>query len=229
VLDSIWPGVKTLSVPRSGLSPYCSPPRLDRVIVKSLLHNGNDRRRSLGSSHLLSRILCLQWYRPYRCPKATISEGEKPGQIIQASFTKRLTWAAHLFVSPRGVGWTHEVPHLPRNPDAHNRDRAAFLISRLFILRRCGLTVLGLAVLYVVDPSVAYGVTRELNQTLLRRLVLCVLSLVISFTSMTGLHCISAIVLVGTGISTPEDWPPLYGIITTRTSGGKSLESLFSH
>jgi hypothetical protein len=136
--------------------------------------------------------------------------GGKPGQITLAPFTERLIWGAHLLVSPRGIGWGHEIPHV-RSSDSRACGRAEFVLSRLSTLARCRLIAVFVLILYHIDPTLSYGVSSVLNRALYRRAALSVLSYAASFISLNALHCIAGIVLVGTGFSTPADWPPIFG------------------
>jgi hypothetical protein len=164
----------------------------------------------LGTIILLQTVSAFDGFVVTDVQKTLHRVGEKPGQISLAPFTERLIWGAHLLVSPRGIGWGHEIPHA-RSPESQACGRAEFMFSRLSTLANCGLIVVFVLILYHIDPTLSYGVSSVLNRALHRRAVLSVLSYVVGFVLLNTSHCIASILLVGTGVSTPEDWPPIFG------------------
>ncbi|KAF7773145.1 hypothetical protein Agabi119p4_5312 [Agaricus bisporus var. burnettii] len=139
--------------------------------------------------------------------------GEKPGGISSAGFKSRLAWAWHLHNSPRGVGWYHAKPHIPRNPPSYNspQDRKAFVISRLYTLSICVVVQAGFYFINAANPALAPGATPLTHQSLYIRALSTLGQVAPALATMTAQHCALGIVLVTVGISQPADWPPLFG------------------
>jgi hypothetical protein len=164
----------------------------------------------LGTIILLQTVSAFDGFVVTDVQKTLHRIGEKPGQITLAPFTERVIWGVHLLVSPRGIGWGHEIPHA-RSPDSQACGRAEFVLSRLSTLANCGLIVVFGLILYHIDPTLSYGGSSVLNRALYRRAALSVLSYAVMFILLNTSHCIASIVMVGTGVSTPADWPPIFG------------------
>ncbi|KXN80615.1 hypothetical protein AN958_09405 [Leucoagaricus sp. SymC.cos] len=119
----------------------------------------------------------------------------------------------HLFCSPRGVRWAHELPHIPQNPPSPNllphRKRRTFVLSRLHTLGICTAIQLVFLVINSANPVLVPGTTPLVNQPLYVRFP-CTLALGLpGLAQMNSQHCVMSILLVGWGIPQPADWPPL--------------------
>jgi hypothetical protein len=139
--------------------------------------------------------------------------GEKPGQIVSASFMDRLAWSTHLYCSPRGVGWAHEVPRILKDPACISSPdkRKAFVLSRLFSIGVSG----GLELLFMIinsaNPALVPGVVPLLKQPLYIRALSTIGLAIPGLAHINCQHCALSILCVGIGISEPADWPPLFG------------------
>ncbi|KAF5359451.1 hypothetical protein D9756_002935 [Leucocoprinus leucothites] len=142
--------------------------------------------------------------------------GEKPGEITSASFLDRLAWSLHLHCSPRGVGWNFEVPHIPKNPPSPDGPgkRKAYVVSRLGTVLICAAVQGASMIINSANPALVPGTIPLHNQPLYVR-VLSILGLGAPGLAYLNLqHCVVGILLVGSGISEPEDWPPLFGSLS---------------
>jgi hypothetical protein len=139
--------------------------------------------------------------------------GEKPGQITSAGFMARFAWGWHLHNSPRGVGWHHEIPRLPKNPPSYNasQNRKAFLLSRLYTLSVCVAVTVGFFPINAANPALAPGATPLVHQPLYIRALGTFGLGVPALVNINAQHCVMSMVLVALGISQPADWPPLFG------------------
>lgn len=139
--------------------------------------------------------------------------GEKPGQIETTSFSKRLSWSWHLYNSPRGVRWAHEISHIPKNTPALDapEGKKAFILSR--ILTTCSCVALQ-GVLFVINsanPALVPGAPRLINQSLYIRILSLAGLAIPAYAQINVLHCLTSIICVAAGFSEPVDWPPLFG------------------
>ena len=141
--------------------------------------------------------------------------------ISTASLSSRFWWALRLFLSPRGIGWTHEpTGHIRPHPTTL---RAQFVLDQLL---RTAKYILIFDVARVLSFSNPYFQKGGLSLTdagwLWRSTVLA--HVVTSYTSLGWIYCIYSIVSVALGLTAPGDWPPLFGYIgdayTVRRSWG---------
>lgn len=139
--------------------------------------------------------------------------GETPGQIISTPFMTRLAWGWHLHNSPRGVGWKHELTHIPKNPPSLNspKNRKAFVLSRLYMVGICASVQAAFYFVNAANPALAPGAIPLFHQSLyIRALSTCGLGIP-AMAQINLQHCILSVILVSLGISQPADWPPLFG------------------
>ncbi len=139
--------------------------------------------------------------------------GEKPGQIISAPFWSRLAWGWHLHNSPRGVGWAHELAHLPKNPPSFsfNQNRKSFVLSRIGTGLVCVVVQALAQIVNAANPALAPGATPLVDQTLYVKILSTLGFALPAVAQMNSLHCFASAALVMAGISQPSDWPPLFG------------------
>ncbi|KAJ3563863.1 hypothetical protein NP233_g8663 [Leucocoprinus birnbaumii] len=120
--------------------------------------------------------------------------GETPGHVTSTSFAKRLAWALDLNFSPRGVGWAHEVPGLPKRPDSTLRSKRSFLLSQTYALLKTAIMAVILRAASDLEPMMWYGATPAWDEPLYFRVMASI-----------------AAPVVGVGISQPSEWRPLFG------------------
>lgn len=129
--------------------------------------------------------------------------------ISTSPFGARLHWALCLFVNTRGVGWAHE-PKGVFSP--HPRlTRARFIVFQIFKLALC-VGLLDVVNAIVVSTSIFTKASiPTASQPLHWRVFGIFLFAIGSASSLSTVHIILSIVGVGTGISEPQRWPPLFG------------------
>ncbi|CAK5284958.1 unnamed protein product [Mycena citricolor] len=135
-----------------------------------------------------------------------------PPPIETQSVFERLRWALSLWLSPRGVGWSHEPTSVLAPAPARGTSRLRFLLGTQ--LPR------GLALLIIHDAANLY--TRA--NALFRAAggpwesrgwgVRAGMALTFGASGWTGLALAwtaISVVAVAVGLSKPEEWPPLFG------------------
>ncbi|KAJ3496840.1 hypothetical protein NLJ89_g10429 [Agrocybe chaxingu] len=143
----------------------------------------------------------------------------------------RLWWAAHLYVNPRAVGWSHEARgKLPPRPT--DKTTLSFTISQLSFVARCFLFYT--VAVYLShqnpyfnrygDPSDVTGIARLWRLGTVLYFVMVSLGLSIQYTYLS-------IVWVTLGLSKPQDWPRLFGspadMYTIRRFWGVGWHQMF--
>lgn len=135
---------------------------------------------------------------------------DQPGAITKRPFWEKLWWTLDLYTNARGVDWQHEPSDLPPRPSP-SMGRWEFVASRLFIAGLC--TALESA-FYVVNASNPGATTPGvlLTQAEWKHRAVGVLGFAAAgFSRINMLHCVVSVLAVGSGFSTPQRWPRLFG------------------
>lgn len=129
--------------------------------------------------------------------------------ISNASFGARLRWALRLFFGPRGVGWAHEPKGVLAYHPHLTRGRFVFLQ----LLRSAVYLVFIDVVHFLIVYTSVFA--QESVPTALQawhwRVVGVILLALRGFSYLSLMQTMLSIVCVGTGISEPKGWPPLFG------------------
>jgi len=121
----------------------------------------------------------------------------------------RLKWAAHLFISFRGIGWVHEPRSvLPPHP---NLTRSQFLTSRLLRLVAVALINDVATTMIRLDPFLAKDAPPFAQQPWSRRFWGVFIFVAASSSYMAAWHFFCSLVSVGSGWSKPDMWPDIFG------------------
>ncbi|KAK0232274.1 membrane bound O-acyl transferase family-domain-containing protein [Armillaria nabsnona] len=127
------------------------------------------------------------------------------------SFLKRFWWALCLRTSIRGVGWSNQLPHIP---PTSKQSRWRFVSQSLrdavnYIL------ILDIAGTYMIhNPIFSYRANEALPIT---SQGICLQAINVwawwanLYASLQMLYCLIAAICVGSGISEPQFWPPMFG------------------
>jgi len=129
--------------------------------------------------------------------------------ISNSGLWGRFKWGLRLFFGARGVGWAHE----PRSIAAtHSHPtRLQFLMSQLCWLAGCVIVNDICSILMRADPFLVKHAPPFAEQPLRWRCWGVVLFTVSSTINVSIIHITSSIMIVGTGLSNPAMWPPLFG------------------
>ncbi|KAJ7617616.1 membrane bound O-acyl transferase family-domain-containing protein [Mycena polygramma] len=150
-----------------------------------------------------------------KLPATQADSGGGREHIEEAPLARRLRWALDLFLSPRGVGWTHSPKRYLPSPGNN-------VSKRLFIRRRLGTLVRAVLLLDVLNLYVRWSPAYRTGLRMVGWPVeLYVQSDVCALTAYAILeipHCLLSIMAVATGVSAPEDWPPLFGRVAEGTN-----------
>ncbi|KAJ3572622.1 hypothetical protein NP233_g2972 [Leucocoprinus birnbaumii] len=151
--------------------------------------------------------------------------GEQSGKITSASFAKRFIWGLDLLLSPRGVGWTHEIPGIGvKVSGTSSYSRKAFISSWLSTLQMSGAVVVVLIGMTRAAPEILIsyvnGATPEsLNHSLYLRVMYSLSDFVVMFTLVNAAYCAVSIGTVELGISKPVGSPrPFFGPLSSAYS-----------
>lgn len=152
--------------------------------------------------------------------------------ISEAPFLSRLRWALKLSMSPRGIGWTHEPTSVLRPHPPPTMSRIAFVVSQLrwvlFYILLFDATTLYTAenpAFVASGQSLAAGgwFWGLVNATVIGVQAIC---------DISKQYLLLSVVLVTFGLSTPHEWPPMFGLwrdaCTLRKFWGYDLPSIFS-
>lgn len=131
--------------------------------------------------------------------------------ISTLPFFTRLWWALSLYVSLRGVGWDHEpTSHLPTPPKT---SKLRFVLRQTVALAQSYLLFNFGNLLVLLNSSFSEGGPPFTSQKWwLRPTVIGQTLQVKGF--LQGLYVICSIIGVVANLSTPYDWPPLFGSFT---------------
>jgi hypothetical protein len=129
--------------------------------------------------------------------------------ISSSGFWARLQWALKLFFGARGVGWTHEPTFILATHTHPTRLR--FLISQLCWLAGCVLVHDVSSILMRADPYLVKDPPLFADQPMRWRIWGVALFGISSTVNVSIIHITSSIVIVGSGLSQPDMWPPVFG------------------
>lgn len=135
------------------------------------------------------------------------------GISLEAGWWDRFCWALKLRFNPRGVGWTHEAPSTQKTaplPKKRSGSRTSFVLTRLF---EGALNAIILDICTVgakENPSFVKGGSL-LEAGWAWRTVSVFQFVGMTYCSLRMMHSFLSAAFVGTRISDPEDWPPLFG------------------
>ena len=130
--------------------------------------------------------------------------------VAKRPFNQRVRFALTLLTSVRGIGWSHEPSHLPPRPSP-STPRSKFVISRILLATSCFFLAYRASLL-----DVAYAKSTTADKLLTgaplylraRGVLSCGLGLL---CKIFGGHSAVAAGAVGSGLSSPERWPLLFG------------------
>ncbi|TFK71891.1 hypothetical protein BDN72DRAFT_764224 [Pluteus cervinus] len=135
-------------------------------------------------------------------------QGQK-GPISDASLLSRLQWGLKLFTSPRGVGWAHEVPHLPARP--RHSSRTAFVFLQLAWMGVYALAYDLIGIFSRWNFSCLHQNACFTHIAWLWRIRVLFGFMGSAYSMTCIMFCIVSILSVVSHASEPKDWPPLYG------------------
>ena len=131
--------------------------------------------------------------------------GQKP--LSKMSYKDRLWWATNLSGNARGIGWTHEPPHLPPRPSS---TRGKFILSQLMWMVLYFLQFDISNIFVRANPCFATGgPSLTAFGWLWGSTAWPFVSL--AHSTMSMLYMAYSIVSVAVGMSEPRDWPHLFG------------------
>ncbi|CAA7267489.1 unnamed protein product [Cyclocybe aegerita] len=138
------------------------------------------------------------------------SQDPLTNEVTERTLRQRITWAFRLYTNPRGIGWSHEHSHLPDRPSPLT-PRWTFVRTRTFYAVIC----IGLeCVAYVLNASNPGTTTpgRILSQSSFHWRAAGVAGFAAAgFARINMLNCLLSVIIVGSGLSSPERWPNLFG------------------
>jgi hypothetical protein len=135
---------------------------------------------------------------------------QKP--ISDAPFLSRLRWALKLSFSPRGVGWTHEPTSVLRPHPPPTMSRTAFVVSQSCWMLFYVLLVDAMT-LYTTDNPSFESIGHSLAADgWFWRFVNTIVIGVQARCEISKQYLFFSIVLVTLGLSTPQEWPPTFGL-----------------
>lgn len=172
------------------------------IYISFYTTTGNRGYDYLLSSNSFVQLLMASDYMILTDTHRELKKTAQKGSVADLSFTERLKWAVNLYCSPRGVGWVHErrLTMLPV------QSRREFLFKK---------TVSTLGKFIIFDTftylNKIYPPYQEHEHWLLWR-CLNFLALVVPASSFIDMvYGFASIIAVGTYVSEPEEWPPLFG------------------
>ncbi|KAJ7732656.1 membrane bound O-acyl transferase family-domain-containing protein [Mycena metata] len=150
--------------------------------------------------------------------------------IEYASLKTRIKWALQLFVSPRGVGWAHEPRAALPAGAPPNTPRMKFILGQTawLVLAFLRFDLMNLharwnPAFYTRVGMVAAGWTWRLVGTAGFGMG--------AAAGLSTAHYALSIVFVALHLSTPQDWPPLFGSLadatTVRAFWGRTWHQIF--
>ncbi|KAF5327683.1 hypothetical protein D9619_004301 [Psilocybe cf. subviscida] len=132
-----------------------------------------------------------------------------PGKITEQPWPTRAKWTLNLYLNPRGVGWGHEPRNMPpRYPPG--TPRWAFARAKLLEAALCGGVEFCLYVVNASNPAMTSG-TKLSTAPLYWRALGAGCFGTQGLLRMRAMQCATAAVAVGSGLSSPERWPGLFG------------------
>jgi hypothetical protein len=144
-----------------------------------------------------------------------VQEDLRPlGQRIPASrfgFADRTKWGLELICNPRGIGWNFQIPRIKPSKD-RTYSRWRFVLGRLI---RTLKSYLLLDTMYSLSRLASSKLGRRMVGSWLSPSVAMVTSvaawLTFPYAGMEMSHSLAAAGAVAIGLSTPGDWPEMYG------------------
>lgn len=147
-------------------------------------------------------------------PQDSVLRDDQSESAADKPFLWRLGWAIRILYSPRGIGWSFCAYNAPRLPRAL-QSRGPYLINRL-LRAAISFLVLDAAQSYMHWSPTSYFMndTNHIGSLYHPRLGINLLAFCLtSYYTMEFYHNIAALVMVGSGICDPVEWPDLYGSI----------------
>ena len=137
-------------------------------------------------------------------------QDSQSGKITERPFKERALWAYNFFTNPRGIGWSHESPHLPSRPSPSTprwRFVGIQVIRALFYSVIESIAhVLNSSNLGMITPSV------PLSHYAFKWRALGALGVgVAGYARINLMQCLLSASAVACGFSTPDRWPNLFG------------------
>lgn len=132
--------------------------------------------------------------------------------ISSAGFADRLRWAVKLFLTPRGIGWTHASSSIqyPRKPASRTR----FVCTKVLEMLVCIILERSFFVMNHFNPAMKDSEARSAQRYGVYYQAVGVLGFALAgFAGMNFCFCITSALSVLFGLSEPKDWPDLYGSI----------------
>ena len=141
--------------------------------------------------------------------------------VVQPKLTQ---YTIDFLPNPRGIGrpWqVKNVPHFSRSDPRYIPSRTKFLTRTAVILVLCVLTMDGITQLTPTDPEVyslqlipVFGRSKDFSpRELMFRMQSTVIFWLNSALNLEMNVLFAALVVVGTGLNSPQDWPPLFGSV----------------
>lgn len=149
-------------------------------------------------------------------PQRELRQVAQREPIYNSGFWARSKWALKLFFGVRGVGWTHEPPFI-RATRTHPT-RLRFLMSQFCRLAGCVLVHDVASILMRANPFFVKNARPCAEQPILWRCWGVVLFAVSSTINVSIIHITASIVMVGSGLSQPDVWPPIFGKLANAYS-----------
>ncbi|KAI6019184.1 hypothetical protein EDC04DRAFT_2576000 [Pisolithus marmoratus] len=150
----------------------------------------------------------------------------------QLSLVQRFLWLLKMTYSPRGVGWSFKAENSVVPVDMHHRTRTSFIASRL----RWFLSHYLLLEVATICANCIPVLLSAASRTSQGYIVLCLnvtLAYCQSYATITCIHCVLAVVVVGANLDEPQAWPQPFGhfkdACTIRKFWGYTWQQFFRH
>lgn len=137
-------------------------------------------------------------------------EAEK---ITEKSWWNRALWTVRLSLNTRGIGWEHEVRHLPGSRCSAETPRWTFVGRTMRrILRNVVIMCLGLA--GIISTLALTANESKLSSASIQWRIFAVLSSGLAVRAgMDNIYLAAALCAVAGGFSTPDRWPDMFGSV----------------
>ncbi|KAF8186626.1 membrane bound O-acyl transferase family-domain-containing protein [Pholiota molesta] len=132
------------------------------------------------------------------------------GTITSAPLKKRIKWALHLYVNPRGIGWAHESRCTPPRVSS-STPRRAFILRQL---KRAVFSIILECVAYTMNasnPFLTYNSGGLTGAPFIWRALGVGAFAGAGYARINSMHCLLSALVVGMGYSAPDRWPNLFG------------------
>ncbi|KIY49537.1 hypothetical protein FISHEDRAFT_65482 [Fistulina hepatica ATCC 64428] len=137
--------------------------------------------------------------------------------IYLASWSARMAWALNLSASPRGLGWAHEPVRAIR-PRPRPQPRFLFVFKQLFWSLYYILLFDVLTIYVRSNPTLAKGGPSIYTSNWWDRLLFPLAFGATAYPQVALYYTVLSAVVLSTGFTRPEDWPPLFGAFTDLCS-----------